>query len=137
MTIHAHAIASVKAAFRAHLLADTDLAALIGSAIHDAPPRDAPPPYLVLGNGGARDNGSVGYNDVIVDLELVVVTRERGSADALIIASGIEAASRTLPDTLGDFHLVALEWRQTLTRHDAATSITRAILRLGAFVEPL
>ncbi len=137
MSIPVHAIASLKAALRAHLLANADLSSLVGTAIFDAPPRGAAPPYLVLGDAGARDNGGSGGEGLRIDLDVIAVTSERGTKAALTLASAIESALRTPLPALQGHHLVGLEHRQTTTRHDAATSLSRATLRLSAFTEPL
>lgn len=137
MSASAHAIASLKSVLRAHLLADTDVAGLLGTAIFDAVPRGAKPPYLLMGDAIARENGTVEAEGSVIELDLVVLTAERGSTTALALVATIETALRTPLPALADHHLVALELRQTATRHDASTSFTRASLRLRAFLEPL
>lgn len=137
MSVPAHPIASLKAALRSHLLADADIAALIGVAVFEVPPRGAAPPYLVIGDALARDRGAVGGEGHELELDLLVITKERGSAGALTLASAVEAALASPLPALEGHHLVALEIRQSVTRHEAATSLTRATLRLRAFTEPL
>lgn len=137
MSVPLHPIAALKAALRAHLLADADVAALLGAAIHDVPPRGASPPYLAFGEALARDNGTVERDGAILELDLVAVTTERGSEAALAIASAVATALGGNLPALEEHHLVALDIRRTATRHDPATSLTRATLRLSAFTEPL
>jgi hypothetical protein len=136
MTVPLHPILSLKAALRTRLLADPDLAALIGGGVHDAPPRGLDPPYLALGDARLTENGASLAEGAIIDCELVGVTRERGSAGALELAAAVAAALADPLPTLSAHRLVALDLRQVETRHDPASGLTRAILRLRAFTEP-
>ncbi len=137
MSVPPHPVASLKAAIRSHLSADADVVALIGTAVFEVPPRGAEPPYLVLGDALSRDVDAVGGEGSEHELDLLVVTSERGSAAALLLASAVETALQSTLPALDGHHLVSLEIRRTATRHDAATSLTRAMLRLRAFTEPL
>lgn len=137
MSIPAHPIAALKAALRARLLADTDVAGLVGTAIYDAPPRGALPPYLAFGEALARENGTVERDGSVIEADLVAITSERGTETALNIASAITAALGGAGPAMEGHRLVALEVSRTLARHDPATSLTRATLRLRAFTEPL
>lgn len=132
-----HPIASLKAMLRSVLLADAAIHTALSGAVHDAPPRGLEPPYLILGDASARDNATNDADGRIIDIELVVVTRERGTRNALHIAALIEArlaSAGLIPDGL---HLVTLIHRETLTRQDVVKSLTRAAIRLRAFIEPL
>jgi Protein of unknown function (DUF3168) len=124
MSVPVHPIAALKAA-------------LLGAAIHDVPPRGALPPYLAFGEALARENGTVERDGAILELDLVAVTTERGSEAALAIASAVATALGGNLPALEEHRLVALDIRRTATRHDPATSLTRATLRLSAFTEPL
>lgn len=137
MSITSHPIASLKAMLRAHLLADGDITGLTGAAIFDAPPRGTPPPYILLGDAVAIDNHALDHQGVIIELDVLAYTSERGTAGVLALASALEAAlSQPLP-ALVDHRLIALEIRQSATRHDVATALSRVALRLRAFTEPL
>lgn len=137
MSAPLHPLASLKAVIREALLADAGVAALLGAAIHDAPPRGLKPPCLVLGDARAEEAGTGEADAAILELELVVVTGERGSAQALAIAGAVRAAlAGVLPAPEGH-RLVSLMPRGMATRHDAATDITRASLRYRAFLEPI
>lgn len=136
MSAPLHPIASLKAAIRAALLADSEVAALVGTAIHDASPRGMKPPCLMLGDARLREAGSIAGESVIVDLDLAAITEERGSASALAIVSATRAALAGAL-VLDGYHLVALEPRQATTRHDPASGLTRASLSYRAFLEPI
>lgn len=132
-----HPILSLKAALRAGLLADAAVSAALGTAIYDAPPRGEAPPYLMLGDGIARENGTNDADGRIIDLELVIVTSERGSSQALTLAGVVEERLPLLALAPDGHRLVTLILRETLVRQDVANSLTRAILRLRAFTETL
>lgn len=132
-----HPIASLKAALRSRFLADAALNAALAGAIYDSPPRGSNPPYLVLGDALARENATNDAESRIVELDLVLITAERGSAIALGLAASIEAALSGLTQTLDGFRLVLLVLRETLVRHDADRGLTRATFRLRAFIDPL
>jgi hypothetical protein len=137
MSIPLHPIASLKQGLRAQLLADGDIAARIGTAIFDTPPRGAKPPYLILGDAIGRDDGALEAEAMVVEFDLHAITSERGTALALDLVACIETMLRGPMPLLPDHHPVSLDVRHMAVRHDAATSITRATLRLRAFVEPL
>ncbi len=92
-----HPVHALKAALRTRLTTDSAVTTLIGTAVHDAPPRGSEPPFLLLGDAQLRENGTNEAEGVIVDLDLVVVTRERGSAQALAILHAVQAAIATAP----------------------------------------
>ena len=137
MSVQDHPIASLKIAIRTHLLADADVVSKVGASVFDTPPRGAVPPYLHFGDVLTRDNGTVEREGAVVEIDLVVLTSERGTAEALGIAAALEQALRQPLPALAGHRLVSLEHRQTALRHDAAASLTRATLRYRAFTEPL
>lgn len=137
MPVPAHPILSLKEALRARLLAAPDLSALIGTGVHEAPPRGLAPPYLVLGDANARENGTSDGAGTIIDGSLVAFTRERGTAEALAIVASVEAVLADPLPVLAGYRLVALDLREAETRHDPETSLTRADIRFRAFIEPL
>lgn len=137
MSLATHPIAALKAALRTRLLADVDLAALIGAAIYDAPPRGATPPYLVLGDADARESGTSERDGLKIELELVSVTSERGTSAALAMASAVAAAIAAPLPTADGQRLIVLGLRQMSTRYDATNGLARVTQRLSAFTEPL
>ena len=133
----AASILALKTALRTALLADAPTTALVGQSIHDAPPRGLEAPFVVLGDAVSRDNGTNDGAGEIVDLDLVIVTKERGTHAALGIAAAVETALAELPPVLAGISAPLVMCRETLTRHDEARSLTRAVLRLRAFLHPV
>lgn len=132
-----HPVHALKAALRARLTGDAAVTALVGQAVHDVPPRGLEPPFLVLGETQMRENGTNEAESVIVELDLVAVTRERGSTQALAILHALQAAIGTSPLPVADHQLSLILIRETLVRHDEAKALTRATARLRAFLHTL
>ncbi|MCU0817895.1 MAG: DUF3168 domain-containing protein [Beijerinckiaceae bacterium] len=132
-----HPVHALKAALRTRLITNSALTALIGTAVHDAPPRGAEPPFLLLGDAQLRENGTNEGDGVIVDLDLVAFTRERGTAGALAILHAVQAAMASAPLSVADHQLSLILIRETLVRHDEAKALTRATARLRAFLHIL
>jgi hypothetical protein len=132
-----HPILALKEAMRARLLATPAVTSLIGQGVHDAPPRGSEPPYLVLGEALARENGTHEAEGWIIEIELIAFTRERGTRSALALAGVIETALLTGPLAVSGHHISVFHVRETVTRHDEAKSLSRAALRLRAFLHPL
>jgi hypothetical protein len=132
-----HPVHALKAAVRTRLTTNSTLTALIGTAVHDAPPRGAEPPFLILGDSQLRENGTNEAEAVVVDLDLVAVTRERGSAEALAILHGVQAAIVASPLAVAEHQLSLILIRETFVRHDEARALTRATARLRAFLHIL
>ncbi|PPD14976.1 MAG: hypothetical protein CTY25_09310 [Methylobacterium sp.] len=129
-----HPVHALKAALRARFTGDSALAPLIGDAVHDAPPRGIEPPFLLLGDTTLRENGTSDADAVIADLDLVAVTRERGTAQALAILHAAQAAIAASALPVPEHHLSLILIRETLVRHDEAKALTRATARLRAFL---
>lgn len=132
-----HPVHALKAALRARLTADAAVTALVGGAVHDAPPRGIDPPFLVLGDAQMRENSTNEAEGVIIDLDLVAVTRERGSAAALGLIRAVELAIAASPLAESGHHLSLVLIRETLVRHDEAKALTRVTARLRAFLHIL
>jgi hypothetical protein len=132
-----HPVHALKAALRTRFSTNSALTALIGTAVHDAPPRGTEPPFLLLGDAQLRENGTSEAEGVIVDLDLVAVTRERGSAEAVAILHAVQAAIATAPLPVAEHQLSLILIRETFVRHDEAKALTRATARLRAFLHIL
>ncbi len=132
-----HPVRALQEALRNHLVAQPALVAILGQAVFETPPRGAKPPFIAFGDAVVRDAGSAAREAVTVEFDLVVHAAERGTHSALDILSAVEAALRLpMPEPAGH-HLVSIETRQGHVRHDATRNLTRAGLRLRAFLEPL
>ncbi|CAN1509546.1 Tail completion protein [Rhabdaerophilaceae bacterium] len=129
-------ILALKNALHSALLADSAVVALLDQKIFDSPPRGLEPPYLILGDAASRENGTNDGAGEIVDLELVVITRERGSHAALGVSSAVENVLAALPPVLAGVCMPLVILRETLLRHNEGKSLTRAVLRVRAFVHP-
>lgn len=132
-----HPILALKQAIRTRLLATIPVTAILGQAVHDAPPRGAEPPYIVLGDALLRENGTSEAEAFIAELELLAITRERGTRQALELAGLIETALLESPLTISGYQASVLFVRETIARHDEAKSLSRVTLRLRAFLHPL
>jgi hypothetical protein len=132
-----HPVHALKAALRTRLIATSALTALVGNAVHDAPPRGAEAPFLLLGDALIRENGTNEAEGVIVDLDLVAVTRERGSAAALAILHAVAGAIGAAPLPVAEHQLSLILIRETFVRHDETRALTRATARLRAFLHIL
>lgn len=136
MAISLHPIASLMAGIIAHLKADADLQTLIGGAIYEAMPVSAQPPLIALGSADLREIGGVDAPEAEIGLDLVLLTRERGTLDILTLASAVEKAlSGPLP-MLSGHRLVLLDRRGARIRHDTSRATARAEIRLVAITEP-
>jgi hypothetical protein len=132
-----HPIGAAKAALRAHFLLVPEISARLGNAIFIDHQRGLKPPYIVLGDATGLDRGSVGSEAMLVELDMQIVTHERGTADALALAAALEGALQTPLPPLEAHSLSFVEIRQLLVRHDPASGFTRAMFKLRAFIEPL
>jgi hypothetical protein len=128
---------ALKKGLRAFLLARPAIQNALGSAIFDLPPRGAEPAYMLMGDAIARENGTNEASAVIVDLDLVVFTRERGAEEALRIAGLIEANLADADIPISGHHASLIIIREVTTRADPARNLARATLRLRAFLHPL
>lgn len=131
-----HPILALKEAIRARLLATGAVTAVLGQGVHDAPPRGAEPPYLVLGDATLRENGTNEAEGFIAELDLVAITRERGTRAALELAGLIETALLASPLAISAHHASVLFIRETIARHDESKSLSRVTMRLRAFLHP-
>lgn len=132
-----HPILALKEAIRTRLLASAPVTGLIGQGVHDAPPRGSEPPYLVLGDALLRENGTSEAEAFIAEIDMVAITRERGTRAALELAGLIEAALLASPLPVSGHSVSVMFIRETIARHDEAKSLSRVTLRLRAFLHPV
>ncbi len=132
-----HPVRALQEALRSHLAAQPAVVAILGQAIYETAPRGVKPPIVTFGDASIRDAGSIGSEAVTVEFDIVAQAAERSTHSALDILSEIEAAFRSPIPEPANHHLVSIEIRQGAVRHDASRNLTRASLRLRAFLEPL
>lgn len=87
------AAADLQEAVYQRLVADTDLAALVGTDIYDAvPPGPLPPTYVSLGPEDARDRSDSSGRGIEHDFTVSVVTDAAGFQTAKQIAGAVTEA---------------------------------------------
>lgn len=128
--------AALQVAVYQYLLADTGLSALIGDAIHDAPPPGTPSgSYIVLGAEEVIDRSDVSGPGAEHRFTVSVVSDAAGFLLAKQIAGRISAI---LPDaelTLSEGRLVAIWFHQAQARRVDGGAVRRIDLRFRARVE--
>ena len=130
-----HPMAALKAAIRTRLLDDPALAAF-GGRIHDGPPRNSTMPFLAMADGVARENATNEAVGFVVELDIGIFTKERGSAEGLALARAAEMRLDSGVNPAG-WRLVLLTLRESLVRQDAAAGTARVALRYRAFIEAI
>lgn len=129
--------AALRTALLAALRADAGLAAApLAGRIHDAAPRDAAFPHLVLDEVVSRDRSGLEAPLDEHRIVLRVFSRAGGRTEALAIA---EAAAAVLaaPLVLDRHHLVLLRRETVETRLLRDRVTAEAVLRLVALTEPV
>ncbi|HRE19780.1 MAG TPA: DUF3168 domain-containing protein [Rhabdaerophilum sp.] len=133
----AHPVRALQEVLRNHLLAQPAIAAILGQAIYENPPRGAKPPFIAFGDATVRDAGSTESEAAVIEFDLLAHAAERRMHSALDMAVEVAAALQLPMAPPVGYHLVSIEIRQGVVRHDPARNLTRASLRLRAFLEPL
>jgi hypothetical protein len=132
-----HPIVALQAAVLAALNADPGLVALIGShAVFDAPPRNRPPPYVVLARHDLvpRDGDAAPGNDHRVLLHLWHPDSSRKAV--LAIADRVLAVALDAPLSPAGLLVTNRNHERTDTAIDLETGAARAALTLRFFTEP-
>jgi hypothetical protein len=130
-----HPIVSLQGALVAALLADAELAVLVGANVFDAPPKGAAAPYVAIARHDLlpRDgDGTPGYEH---RLALHVWAAEPSRRAALDIAERVLAATLGA-DLGGDLTVTTRLHERTDTAIDRETGRARAAVALRFFTEP-
>ena len=130
-------ILALRGAILGRAQADPTLAALMGGTLrlYDEPPRAAEPVYAVFGEASARD-WSTGSDEGHAHEAAIVVWGAAGSArTALDAATRLAGLLHEAALPLDGHRLVSLRVAAVETGRDAATGLTRAVLRLTALTE--
>ncbi|MCZ8260785.1 MAG: DUF3168 domain-containing protein [Beijerinckiaceae bacterium] len=129
MTVHP--VAVLKAALRALWLARPDLAAAFGERIVETLPPGPGLPFLLMGEASCRDEPG-GHG---VELGLLLVNAEEGTAGLLALLAGLEAALADLPAAGPARRIVSARLAEARIAHDPREGRSEARLRLRAFLE--
>ncbi len=121
------------------LAADGEVTALVGGAVHDAPPElpaDAmPADYVTLGEEEVRPFGTKTSDGAIHDFDVTVHSNRDGFERAKRIASAICAALIDAPLGLDAGVLVALRFLRAKAERGPAPEKRRISLRFRAVVD--
>lgn len=131
-----HPIAAFKAALRSHLLADAAIVAALPGGVSDIAPRSVQRPFVQMNAGTTRENGTNDAESLILDIDLIIESEERGATAALSIAWLIEKRLGLAFQPAG-FRAVLITVRETAIRQDAKAGLARATLKLRGFLDPL
>ena len=130
-------ILALRAAIRAKVAADAELAGLMGGAakLFDEPPRGEPPLYAVFGDVSATDWSDTGGRGHEQDLRLVVWSRPGSAASGLKAAERLAALLDDAPLALAGHHLVHLAVTAIESARDTETTLARVTVRLRAVTQ--
>jgi hypothetical protein len=128
---------ALRAAIRAHCLADAVLASLMGGLVrlYDEPPHGAQPVYALFGDAETRDWSSSSDRGHEHLLALVVWASSGSAASGLAVADRLATLLDDAPLTLAGHRLVQLAVTATESGRDNKTGLTRIVLRLRAATE--
>jgi hypothetical protein len=131
------ASAALRAAIHDALSADGALTALLGSAkIYDEPPREAPFPYVTLGEARVADFSTGTEPGEEHQITLHAWSRQGGHRQAHLISGALLQALDDAPLTLTDHRLVNLRFAVADVRREADGRTYHALVRFRAMTEP-
>jgi len=111
--------AALQSAVYGRLIGDTNLSALVGGAIYDAPPAGALPPlYVTLGPEDVRDRSDATSGGAWHRFTVSVVSDAAGFAVAKEAAAAVGDALTDADLTLDRGHLAALNFYRARARRD-------------------
>ncbi len=128
---------ALQKAIYAHLSADADIAALVGTRLFDNVPGDAGFPYLTLGEAQVSDwsAGEEGGSEHFLSLH--VFSRAGGRAEAKSIMGAVHSVLHDAGLTLEGFSLVNLRFLSAETRRESDGATWRGTIRFRAVTEPI
>ena len=128
--------AALQAAVYAHLLADSGLTALVGTAIYDAaPPGGVAGLYVSLGPEQVRDGSDYGGGGAVHEFTVSVVTDAAGFQSAKDAAAAVSDALIGAPLVLARGRLVGLSFMRARAVRSTSGAQRRIDLRFRARVE--
>lgn len=127
------AASQLRTALLAMLAADATLQTLLGGPgrVHDAPPRNAPMPYLALDALATRPIGGVDLDLAEHDLGFVAWSRAGGRREALALADRVDTLLSAAAPALSGHRLVSLRLvsREARLARDRVTAEARLDFR--------
>ncbi len=130
------AAAALQQAVVAALLADADVTAALGSAVHDALPAGPPPAlYALVGEEEVEDRSDGSGSGALHRLVIRVISSAAGFLQAKEAAAAIGAALDGVPLALGAGRLVDLRFRGAKARRDGTSGARVIDLRFDARIE--
>lgn len=113
--------AALQSAVYGHLIGDTDLSALVGGAIYDAPPAGTLPPlYVTLGPEDVRDRSDATGGGAWHRFTVSVMSDAAGFAAAKTVAAAVSDALTDAELSLDRGHLAGLHFYRARARRDGA-----------------
>ena len=130
-----HPIISLQAALVAALKADTQLAALVGTSIFDAPPKDAAPPCVAIARHDIvpRDGDAAPGHEHRLALHIWAGQPSRRAA--LAMAERVQAVVEALAP--GTIRVTHRRHERTETAIDLDSGLARAMVAVRFFSEPV
>ena len=127
----------LRAAIVSRCAADPTLTSLMGgsAAIHDEPPRGAPPLYALFGDTDLRDLSTSSGSGHEQEFSIVTWAKAGSAATALAVADRLSELLGDAVLVLTGQRLVSLAVTGLDVRRDAETNLARVALRLRAVTE--
>ncbi|MEE2945548.1 MAG: DUF3168 domain-containing protein [Pseudomonadota bacterium] len=127
---------ALQAAVYQHLLSDTGVSDLVGSAIYDEVPNGTiPSTYVSLGAETVLDRSDADGSGALHRFEVSVVSDVSGFAGAKAVAVAVSDALTDADLTLARGQLVALRFERAVASREEAANLRRIELRFGARVQ--
>lgn len=125
----------LQAALVACLLADVDLAEIVGDRIHDGSPRATAFPSVTLGETGQTDWSSDKEPGGEVQVALHVWSRQIGKREAWTIIGHLMRLLHDAPLTLDEHALVTIRVTFAEVRLDPDGMTEHGVVRIAALIE--
>ena len=127
---------ALQAAIYQHLLADTELVGLIGSAIYDEVPNGTiPSTYVALGPETALDRSDKSGGGAEHRISISVVSDVAGFATSKTVAVAVSDALHGATLSLARGRLVSLNFDRAVASREEAANLRRIDLRFRARVD--
>lgn len=131
-----HPILALQAALVAALRADAALAALIGDAVFDSPPKGRQPPYLVIARHDVAPNDGDDAPGHVHRLVLHAWAEGPGRRPVLALAERLLAVALQAPLAAAGLRVTHRRHERTETVAESGSGRMRAAVSLRLFTEP-